>query len=184
MEKERISYWRNRPTWTIYDLVFLLREREPKPYDDLESDIKQELVFWTDWALGCPELNSFEKAPMTTLVNAKKLLAWASSLDGVEIPDCWRPLMETENQPIEPRDGNELPVALGIQEKENLLLTIGALALALAHESGRRNGTPDKPNIKQLALTCTGHAGEASGMACSTVRNRISEGIRILKERR
>lgn len=196
MERKRISYWRNKPTWSVYDLVFLLRDIEPAAldtFDDLtRQQLDEDLQSWEAWAPGCPLMSSLELYPMTAPLPPGKLLAWAQTLDGIVIPESWQPMVlkEERTMPVQTLGPftKEYPSVedvkpTGSRERENLLLTIGALVLALVDRSGPKMGTVETPNISQAAITCIAYAGEASGMAPATVRQRITDGLKVLNNR-
>jgi hypothetical protein len=178
MEANRISYWKNKPEWTIRQMIYLLNEVDPVLGEYGEGLQKEKLLTdlsnWDDWASGCPELSPIEQMPMDTSVNARKLLHWVQSLDGVEIPACWQSLIVPETQ--------EIP--LGDRERENLLLTIGALAMIVAKKPGAKTGTMEQPNISGISALCAKQAGEATGMAISSLRNRLKEGFNLLNEKK
>jgi hypothetical protein len=178
MEANRISYWKNKPEWTIRQMIYLLNEVDPVLGEYGEGLQKEKLLTdlsnWDDWASGCPELSPIEQMPMDTSVNARKLLHWVQSLDGVEIPACWQSLIVPETQ--------EIP--LGDRERENLLLTIGALAMIVAKKPGAKTGTMEQPNISGISALCAKQAGEATGMAISSLRKRLTDGINLLNEKK
>lgn len=178
MEANRISFWKNTPTWTIRQVAFLMREFEPislEPLNDLQRQlITSDLSNWESWCRGCPEVPLAEIYPMDTSYNAKKLLHWVQSLDGVEIPACWKSLIESDIS----------TQLIGDRERENLLLTIGALAMIVVKKTGECTGSHEKPNISGLAKLCINQAGSAKSMAVSTVRDRLSQGIDLLKEKK
>jgi hypothetical protein len=178
MEANRISYWKNKPTWTIRQMAFLLREFEPislEPLNELQRQlIANDLSNWAAWVYGCPEVHLAEQMPMDTSYNVRELLRWVQSLDGVEIPLCWQSLIESDDS----------TQAIGDRERENLLLTIGALAMIVVDKTKESTGNHEKPNLSGLANLCVKQAGSSKGMAVSTLRDRLSQGIDLLKEKK
>ena len=131
-------------------MVYLLNEVDPVPGEHVEGLQKEKLINdlsnWDDWASGCPELSPIEQMPMDTSVNARKLLHWVQSLDGVEIPLCWQSLIESD----ESDESDESKKSIGERERESLFLTIGALAMIVVEKTRESTGNPDKPNIVNL----------------------------------
>jgi len=176
LQPERISYWKNKPKWAVWELVYLLHEIEPMPTAELteaeQSMIKAEIKKWAAWVYGCPIVPSIEMRPMTTPYEKMELLKWAQSLDGVEIPEYLADMLDTTQPQV---DEN-----LGKRERMNLEITIGLLVKVVASTGGNKWGDPESPNVKQIAEACQKHSGKISGMSLTSLRQRISKGLNIL----
>ena len=83
-----------------------------------------------------------------------------------------------------PNIGFQGDARVGDRERENLLLTIGALAMIVVEKTGESTGNLEKPNFSGLAKLCIKQRGNAKGMAASTLRERLSEGTDLLKEKK
>jgi len=173
-----IDYWRKRPNWTLREFSYLLKEVDPRTFDDLDTRTKVQLLMGylelEKLADTLPELSLFENEDIgDTPINSIKLLRWAEKLDNLEIPGCWIPLLELDPENLR----------IGSKERENLLATIGALSIALTANTGPLTGDAENPNIRSLAKICSDHTGNAHGMAESTLRERMTEGLKILRDK-
>jgi len=187
MKPANQNFWLNNPEWRIFDLVYLLRGLNPpaegqKVEHSLRDEIKRDLCDWYQWSKACPGIVPGELQPLTTPVNTVKLLNWANNLAGVKLCNWMLPLIEPSEQE-RPLDENEV-APLGDRERENLITTIGALAMAFADRTGAKSGDLENPNVTTIAKWCVESTGEIHGLKESTLRGRISEGIKLAKEKR
>jgi hypothetical protein len=182
MDRKAISYWLKKPEWDLEEFVRLLMGEDPYEFEGMSradhhrfEDIS---LLWMKRALehlgvDTDEYYYFQPERMTT--NPRELLAWAQTFDDVEIPSFLTPLLSSEPLITEPD--------LGDRNYNNLMATIGILALALAESKGPRLGSFENPNVSAIAQTCRDLVEELPpGLAQSSLRNRISKGVEILKE--
>ena len=198
MEPARKNSWINSPSWTIYDLVFLLRGWEPRRPLDVEASVieefKQEMREWERWSPSCPGMNRLEQMPLKIPVDTKTLLKWANSLAGITLPEWMLPLIEPNEEERSTDDqeaedwltylGSTAKTALGDKERQSLLTTIGSLASTLVEKTGDATGTPDKPNVKGIAEMCKKSVGPIHGQSSASVRKRISQGLALVEEKK
>lgn len=183
MKPADIAYWLNVKEWTLMELFFLLRMQEPELLETLseaeQQTLREDLATWRTWGRFCPEVPANELCPFETKYPADGLLRWAETLHGIEVPEAWHPLYKTELN----SDKLTSEQSIGKREQENLLITIGALSLALADSSYPVTGSADKPNYKGIASVCARYVDAISGMSENTLRQRISKGIKTLREK-
>lgn len=130
MRPERIAFWKNNKNWTIYQLVFLLKEQEPVSLNELDAstraEFEQELADLKLFVSDGPRKLAIDEYPLTTPLNSTVLLDWFATLDGYRIPEVFKSLLSpeltekahdspTENQPLHAK------------QKRSYLLTIAAL---------------------------------------------------------
>ena len=184
LEQADIQYWQNIPYWSIENLVFLIHGYEPALLTNQseipDDSLAGQLARWRLWAKGCPGIRDSEMYPMTTRIEKLELIRWATTLHGIELPDWMLDLLEPQKTPKRKQQTSD---QLGDREKQNLLTTIGALALALAKTPGGATGDAKNPNYSGIARSCIKACGEIPGMSISSIRDRISEGVSVLRDR-
>jgi hypothetical protein len=175
------SFWKNKVTWTVRQFVFLLNGYEPEDLDKelglSEHEIfvmKAELSKWREWASGCPGIATTDEHPMEVEIAKSDLISWASELEGVTLPTWMIDHVDIQKNRI----GKKVRSEIGDQEKENLLATIGALALLVVDINNKENtGSFEKPNISGIARLILNRYGKVPGMADVSLRTRFSTGM-------
>lgn len=185
-EPARIDFWSNKPNWSVREFVFLHKNFEPigpgKAWG-AHQEFSQMVRDWKVWSPGCPGLLSDSDTPFDTPVPKIALINWAMKLRGVTIPDWMTKLVDQAETITYPNSPASADLLLGDRERENLMSTIGILALALADAAKLKAKDKSQPNISKLVAHCQAVVELPPGLAESTLRNRIKEGIHTLNEK-
>jgi hypothetical protein len=182
----RRSFWKNKPTWTIGQFVYLLHDYDPVKFGSplgivppKAMMLKKELSDWLEWSADCPSILPSDRYPMEAPVDKNELISWATGLSEVQIPEWMLKLIEKQKHSINKNN----PAQLGERGQENLSATIGALALVVANTTGPHHGTPENPNVKNISASCIEIIGKVYGLGESALRDRISKGIQALYDK-
>ena len=104
MEPARIQFWRNKKQWTLNELAFLLKGKEPVPFLEMlpESAAKKEITQLThdlyefaahDRRMQTSDPHTGKYVAPTHSIDSRTLLQWVSQLEGIEIPKQLTPLL-------------------------------------------------------------------------------------------
>lgn len=195
MKGDFYDFWINVPEWTIKQLVCLLNGYDPAvldaPTDEENLETKkyllQEFQKWQRWAGDCPGINDHkgswgDKPPILSRpIDAKLLVIWANKKKGVSIPKELESLLYVnKSEKVDP--------SLGEKEKENLLITIALLSKVIADNKSLKAGTVDNPNRSEIARLSYELISDEDGnplihgLAESSIRNRITQGLMALEK--
>ena len=129
MKPAEFYYWRNYKEWTIRELAFLLRKKEPQTNLDPqngeeESEVLDLLNKLEAIAARDPDLkyeNALMAHPIATndRIDSTFLLNWAQQIEGIEVPEELRQKIDSELK---------LSTELTSKERHTLLLIIAAMA--------------------------------------------------------
>ncbi len=179
----KLTYWANKSKWTIQEFVFLLHGYEPaildEEFDEDSVAFKETIARFRTPAFNCPGIHFHESHPLLVPIKKQKVIRWAQNLKGVEVP-TWMTELPVKRRA---RSTFEEPTPLGDREKENLLFTIGVLAMALVKATGPDSGTMDTPNVSGIYRICEHLCDGKSGMSNTAMRDRITDGIRRFKNK-
>jgi len=131
----RESFWKNKPTWTVNQFVFLLNGLEPTHLDEnsevgrSDSETRawmmlQELAKWREWVRGCPSISRDESSPMEVPIDKRELIKWASSLDSIELPEWISNLVSYPAEGIENTKAEPAKPQTLSSKKQNTYLSI------------------------------------------------------------
>jgi len=111
----------------------------------------------------------------------KHYIDWALSKD-IEIP--WLE-WAVENKLIDVVIDEKQAEEIGDNERNNLLLTIGALAETISNDHGTGFKKGDSPNVSEITKHVLEQIGDKlHGLGKSSLNERVSKGINILKQKR
>jgi len=130
MESAHTEYWLNKKDWRINELVFLLRDLEPVPLNELDKGMQ---IIIEASAQGLVSLiNEDAPFPLSVVSDPKKqkvssssLLQWVSNVSSVKILAKWKPLLpfsDLEKQTRTTDNGT-----LSAKARKTYLLIIAAL---------------------------------------------------------
>jgi hypothetical protein len=185
----REQYWINKPKWTIRQFAFIYNGYEPIDWDHMHEEgtfeLRHSVWDWVAWAPGCPEIDPRETEPGDTPIPREKLVQWAKTLSGVQLPDWMLPLLEE----LPPAELVKTSDDIGDGARLTLLRIIGGLATALLEAKDKSDkglesdtGVPNDPNVSGLTRLCQKHTGKKKGMSKSNLDALIKEGLLAIRK--